>query len=116
MIVLKSMEIRKAEEKDAERIEALLGEYPIPMEEVRGNIGKGTAYVAEEGKEIVGFADGQIDGAGKDAYGRILHFFVKKEQRGKGIATKLLDEMKKEFRKRKIGRVSVECAVMGKKP
>lgn len=109
------MEIRKAKEEDIKSIEGMLGEYPIPIEEVGKNMREGTAYLAEEGGEIIGFADGKVQGEGKDAYGRILHFFVKKEHRGKGIATKLLDAMKKEFKKRKIERVSVECAVMGKK-
>ncbi|MBD3398358.1 GNAT family N-acetyltransferase [Candidatus Micrarchaeota archaeon] len=109
------MEIRKAEEKDAEEIRKLLEGYPVPMGEVKKNIAAGTAYLAEREGNIVGFADGKIQGEGKDAYGRILHFLVKKEFRGRGIATELLEMLKKEFRNRGIERVSVECAIMGKK-
>lgn len=107
------MEIRKGENRDAEGIGKLLEEYPIPMEEVKKNLDAGMVYVAEEKGKIIGFADGKIQE--DKAYGRILHFFVKKEHRGKGIATKLLEELKEEFKSRNIKTVSVECAIMGKK-
>ncbi len=107
------MEIRKATGGDERGIRELLEEYPIPIEEVKKNLDAGMVYVAEEKGKIIGFADGKVQE--DKAYGRILHFFVKKEHRGKGIATKLLEELKKEFKNRGITTVSVECAIMGKK-
>ncbi|MBD3389506.1 GNAT family N-acetyltransferase [Candidatus Micrarchaeota archaeon] len=107
------MEIRKGKKRDVEGIGELLEEYPVPMEEVKKNLGAGMVYVAEEKGKIIGFADGKVQE--DKAYGRILHFFVKKEYRGRGIATKLLEELKKEFKNRNIKTVSLECAIMDKK-
>lgn len=48
---------------------------------------KGYSFVCEDKGEIVGFVNGEGN--------RMNHFFVKEEFRGKGIATKLFNEMKK---------------------
>ena len=68
------------------------------------------AFVALEGKKIVGVVDGGIKNG--DCYTRWL--YVDKKHHGKGIARKLMEKIENRFRKKsKIAKVSSSVFAVG---
>lgn len=111
------MEIKLIEKKDFDKFlpikKEFLNDYGISEKskefiQREFNNPKNIIFIAEKENKIIGYIIGEIIKDDYERYGYISEIFVKKEQRKKGISTKLKDKFLKLLTKKRIKKCRIE--------